>query len=360
MMKVRHAIGAALILMLPVMATAEIAPEVAAKTERKALQEKVSRGDVLAMVDLAARQEQGDAASPPERAAALDLYEKAADRGDPAGRQKMCIAYLLGEGRPKDAVRGMSYCNALGTKDAVGLFSVAYDYQEGLSGPKDEAQAMSLYVEAVRLGSGDAATALGHKALEIGKPDVARQWFRRGTYLGSADAMDELAAMTAAGQGGPADAAEAQWLYGAAAAFGNAHAAAQPAAGSLPFALATAEGKADMPLTRTWSDGGGAHRKTIDLKQLTDDLGERFPRLAIDEPVWGYVRAECYIALDHSIDACVVRGEHPVAMGYAAMIETLVNGHVTVGERDAAGQSTAGRLLQIAQGRWLNHVVYVR
>ena len=176
---------------------------------RATLEQSVRAGWPDAMADMAHLLEEGSMGVTADRAAALDLYEKAADKHQRLAQRKMCVAYLLGEGRPHDVVKAMSYCNALGIKDPVGLFWAGYDYEMGLSGPKDEQSAYILYGDAVKLGSGEAADALGRKALALKRPDVARQWFRRGVYLGSASAMVHLAAMTEAGEGGPADADEA-------------------------------------------------------------------------------------------------------------------------------------------------------
>ena len=325
----------------------------AAQAQRKHLLAMANLGEPDAMTDLASLMEQGDDAAPIDRAGALDLYEKAADKADQIGRRKMCIAYLLGEGRTRDVVKGMPYCNALGVKDPVGLFAAGYDYEAGLSGPKDEGVAMGLYVEAVQLGSGDAAAALGRKALGLNKPDAARQWFRRGVYLGSADAMDSLAVMAGAGQGGPADPVEARWLYAAAAERGNTHAAVQasPTPAEMPVICLEGDGKKTMPIIHTYTDTSGPHHETIGFPALMDLLSRGFPQAALDNEVEGDATIECYVADDHSLDACVLKREFPVGFGYGPTLETVFNGHIAVGEQDAGGLPTEHRLMKLT-ARW--------
>ena len=312
-------------------------------------------GDSDAMIDLAAWTEMPLNGGHPDMAGALDLYQKAADKGDRFGRRRMCTAYLLGEGRPKDVVKAAPYCNALGVKDDfVGIFWAAYDYQNGVSGPADEAEAMKLYLQAEQLGSGDAAVALGRKAIALGKPDMARQWFRRGVYLGSTDAMAELAAMVEAGQGGPADAVEARWLYHWAAERGNAAAqqkiAVAPVYESPIVFRLDISGPHAVVLTHTYSGAKGPVQETLDSKQFTALLTSHFPT-AQDNLVEGDAAIECYVTGENVIDACVIKREFPIGFGFGGTLATLFSGRMTVSAMDAKGEPTAHRLL--TQGvRW--------
>lgn len=171
--------------------------------------EKMAPHNSEATMEFGALVEQGDDGVQPDRATALDLYEKAAAKGQHIARGKMCRAYLLGEGRSKDLTKAAPYCNSLGPEDPIALFWAAYDFQNGITGPKDEKQALDLYALSAANGSGDAALVLGRKAIADGKPEAARVWFRRGVKLGSTDAMIALADLLDEGKGGHRDSSEA-------------------------------------------------------------------------------------------------------------------------------------------------------
>ncbi len=328
--------------------------------------EKGAAGGVVSdMIDLATVKEQGAYNTPIDRAGALDLYERAAGSDDTIGRRKMCIAYLLGEGRPKNAARGMDYCNALGDKDPVGLFARGYDYQMGLTGPADEGVAMGFYIDAVKAGSGDAAVAMAGIATKAGKLDLARQWFQRGVYLGSADAMDGLASMTEAGQGGLTDAVEAGWLYRNAASRGNVHATEQMSGRTVEMErmclmigggkiITTAEGtryvdnasKTAPVITHTYTDKSGPKSETLTYGKLIGLLSANFPQSAIDAGRGGMASIECYVDANHVFDACVVPREYPATLGFGRALEAQFNGHMSISETDDFGNSTAQHLLQ--------------
>ncbi|CAL4869312.1 hypothetical protein MMA231_03604 (plasmid) [Asticcacaulis sp. MM231] len=332
----------------------EMTPEARAKLikRRADLTKRAKSGDVNGIVDLATSLEQSDGVNPVDRAAALDLYQKAADKGDRIGRQKTCLANLLGEGRPQSAVVAMPYCNALGLKDRVGLFAVAYDYQNGLSGPKDEDMAMTVYVQAFQAGSGDAANALGMKALSLGKLEAARKWFKLGAYLGSASAIDHLAVMVEAGQGGAKDDQEAQWLYISAAERGSAHAIermkAWPEAKDPPSICAFSKTAHPTEITHTWSDTKGTHSEAINLRMFHKLLSENFPADARGGLVEGTTRVNCYIGSDHVLDVCVVRHEFPIGYGIGASVQAFFSGQVTIAKVDAAGVDTANKILDLS------------
>ena len=329
---------------------------VADQAERDTLSRQVARGSGEAMLDLASILEQGDAAGPIDRPAAMDLYQKAADKGEPIGRQKMCLAYLLGEGRPKDVVKAAPYCNALGVVDYVGLYWAGYDYQFGISGPKDEGEAMSLFVQASTAGSGDAAVSLGLKAIELNKLDAARQWFRRGVYFGSADAMEHLAAMTEAGQGGAVDVAEAAWLYQQAAARGNADAAERLktlyAGPDLPTINPFGANKTAPIMTHTYTGKNGPVQEQLNFSTLMGFLTNSFPPAALGSQVEGRATIECYVAGDHSIDACIISHESPIGYGYGPTLETLFNGHMSLVDKDSDGKPPANCLFKMTVN-WL-------
>jgi glutathione S-transferase len=256
-------------------------------------------------------------------------------------------AYLLGEGRPRDPVKGMAVCAELPHNNAVFMFAGAYDYQNGLSGPKDEDTARNLYALATKAGSGEAADAMGQYLLAEGKADMARQWFRRGVYLGSPDAMDHLAQMVEAGQGGPADADEAGWLYEHAALRGNVHAQGQPKSAHL-LSACMADNGTEMAITHTYSDKSGPHTETVTLDRLISLLTRSFSTWVNEATIEGSATITCHIAADHTLDACILEREFPQRAGYGQTLEAVFNGHISVADQDALSRPTAHRRLALA------------
>lgn len=339
-------------------AAAEARYQAKSDRQRQDLARYAAEGHVKDMVNLATLLEDGDLSHAPDRAAAYDLFEKAADAGNVVGQQKMCIAYLLGEDRPLDVAKGMmAYCNKLGTKGAVALWAIGHDYQYGISGPKDEAAAMDYYVQAMQAGSGEAAEALGRKALDLGKIDAARMWFRQGVYRGSADAMDDLARMAETGQGGPKDADEAYWLYVNAARRGNAHARewikALPAPHEPLIRMAVIKGGKATAVTDTYKDKSGATKTdTLDAPALGQRLQGYFPTRAYDDRVEGSATVHCYIGADHHIDVCLISNEFPLGYDFGRVLGSLYDGQLTVPDQDVAGQPTAHTVFALTL-QWL-------
>jgi len=313
--------------------------------------EKMSHDNSEAAMEFAALVEQGDFGILPDRAAALDIYEKAAAGGQRIARAKMCRAYLLGDGRPKDLVKAAPYCNSLGSEDATGLFWAAYDFENGVSGPKDEAQAMDLYAVSASSGSGDAAATLGRKALSEGKPDSARAWFRRGAYLGSADAMDLLAQLLESGQGGPADAIEASWLYCNAATLGNADAAAKTKARPDVPQMAYRTKDRSLELVRTYTTEKGPRIEKLTVQSLTELLAKVYPGARDEHMSEASVHVECYVGADRKIDACVLQHEFPVGFGFGDQIKRAFDGRLQFPDKDLKGEPTAGHVFSMTF-RW--------
>jgi len=336
-------------------------PEEAAKAQAEADAQRQALAKAAAgrisrnLVDYAAVLEQGDPTHAPDRAAALDYYEKAAELGHVVGRQRIAIAYILGEGRPLDLKKGFDYADKLGPDDPVGLFSAGLDYEQGITGPKDPAMAVGAYVAAARVGSGEAADALGHIALAQGKPDVARGWYRQGVYLGSADAMDHLAGMMEAGQGAAADKAEAYWLYVNAARRGNVHAQAWVDAlppSTKPLARTALRGKnKEISITRTYGQPGHTKTESLNPSGLAAALTGAFPAMAGDREVNGQATIHCYIDADHQIDACLIEDEFPLGYGFGRVLGQVYDGHYTVSEQDAEGRPTANTVF-VLRLRW--------
>lgn len=332
--------------------SADPTPEMlkAAREVRKEVELK-ARDSAEAATQFAALLEQGDDGFPPDRAAALDIYEKAAAQGERTARAKMCRAFLLGDGRPKDVVKAAPYCNSLGTKDATGLFWAAYDFDNGLTGPKDEAQALDLYAMSASSGSGDAAVVMGRKALAGGKPEAARAWFRLGAGHGSADAMTLLAQMLDDGQGGPVDTAQATWLYSNAAGLGNADALARVASRApLPFLVTGKSPEAQLALVRTYMTPKGERTEKLTIAKLASAIAGVYPETRSGKVSEGSVRFQCFIKEDHVVAGCLIQHEFPVGYGFGKQIQAAF-GHIQFPEKDLDGQPTAGRVFKLSF-RW--------
>ncbi len=301
------------------------------------------------LLDYAAVLDQGDDFHAPEPAHALDYYEKAADLGDMIGRRRMAVAYILGEGRPIDLKKGFDYAVKLGGEDPAGLFSGGVDYERGITGPKDMDMAVAAYSAAAKAGSGEAADALGRMTLAQGKPEEARNWFRQGVYLGSADAMDHMAAMAEAGQGGAADKAESYWLYVNAARRNNTHAKAwvaalPPSAAPLPRATLFRNGK-QMGLSRTY--GQPQHTESMDVTALARSFKGIRPTEAMVQRIDVTATVHCYVNADHKVDVCLVEQEFPLGYGLGQMLVQIYNGHITAADVDAAGRPTANTVFAV-------------
>jgi len=331
-----------------------------AKTLREDLTRRATSGDTDAMIDLATLLEQGDASAqtptPADRAAALDLFEKAADKHNPFARQRMCIAYLLGEGRPKDVAKALTYCDPLGVKDPVGLFWAGYAFEHGIGGPADEISAMEIYSQAVDLGSGDAADVLGQIALAKKAPAAARKWFRRGSMLGSADAMDHLAAMIESGEGGDADMSEAGWLYGHAALRGNAHAdswtKAHPGLPPAPSIDLGSEAAKKVRFIHSYTIKGQPAQEIMDFARIVKLLSDNYPGThPFGSPGQGNATIDCYVDGHRDVDTCVVR-EYPIAYGFGPTLEAFFSGRVSVEGQDSDGHPVA-RTRVVMKVQWL-------
>ena len=320
--------------------------------ERQDLAGQVAAGKVAAMVALAGKYEFGDEHNAPDAVAALGLYEKAADAGNGVGLGRLCVAYILGEGRAQDTAKGLSYCNQLTDDSPAALFAKGYTTRDGKGGPADAAAA-ALFVRAVNGGSGAAADQLGRDALAAGKPEAARDWFRKGVFRGSVDALDDMARLVEAGQGGPQDKAEAYWLYVNAARHGNAHAqtwvAALPATAEPLKRIVLKKGKIVMPMSVLRTDGKGAQKAvSVDPNGIFRDLQGYYPRSAFEHHISGYSAIDCYVNSANRVDACWLRREDPPGYEFGHVLENIYEGVVTVAEKDAAGLPTANRVFLMA------------
>ena len=316
--------------------------------ERQKLTQQVAAGKLYALAPLADKLQYGNANHPADEAGALDLYQRAADAGNPVGLGKMCVAYLLGEGRPRDTTKGLAYCNALTDKSPSALFGQGYAAHEGIGEKVDLVAATDLLTKAVIAGSGPAADILGRDALAAGKLDDARNWFRKGVYRESVDALDDMARMAESGQGGPQDPAEAYWLYVNAARHGNAGAMAWVSAHPdlQPLKRITLEnGRAVMAITEVYTDRKGVQRTaSLDGNAIVVDLIGYWPMKAAHDHVGGVADIDCYVNAAHQIDACWLRYEDPPGYDFGHILEQFYEGQLTVADKDAVGEPTAQRV----------------
>ncbi len=317
------------------------------KSRIEALHQRLSArtGDPEAVAQMAMLKEQGDEITPIDLQGAFDLYEQAAARNNPIAIKKMCMAYLLGQGRPKDVVKASGFCNRVDAKDAVTLFWGGYDYQFGVSGPKDIEAAKAAYQQAFLDGSGDAADAIGQMAFDGGHFDAARSWYRRGASMGSAGAMVHLAGLAERGQGGGKDAVEAAWLYGLAAQRGNTDAVIWVAAHrniTVPKMVLRVD-KTETVLTHTYGPPDKEKTETLTQARISMLMRTEVKRNLLGGGLSSTYFAffDCYVRGDHEVDVCVPTREFPLEVGITRVLHAVWDGRVSVPERDVAGASTA-------------------
>lgn len=308
----------------------------------KDYEKKWLHGSLSDQVARASLAEQGLDREKPDLASALDIYEKVAD-GNAIGREKMCVAYLLGEGRPFDLAKAMSYCNKLKDDDPVAMFSAGYDYDHGVSGPKDADTAIAFYAQAIKLGQGDAMDAVGEKALAAANPTSARRWFRQAAMAGSADGMTHLAALLETDQGGPADLDEAFWLYANAGRRGNADAIKWLSghAGHALLPVSALSDKKHLLLSQTFQDATGKHVQPFDFADIIKALGDSYPKDAVNDQTTGWVSVHCYINGNHVIDLCITQAEQPIGYSFGRLVTTMFDGTLTAEPLDISGKPTA-------------------
>ena len=306
----------------------------------------IAKNHMIDMISMAALLEDGVTSAGFDRAGAMDLYERAAEGGNTVGRRKMCVAYFLGEGRPVNRVKAAGYCNLLPENDATHMFALAWDSDHSKHADADNDSILATYLEAAKRGSADAMDVLGQKAQALAAPEAARNWFRQGAALGSADAIDHLAVMTEAGQGSAADADEAYWLYVNAANRGNMHArgwiAALPAPHQ-PLGRMSYKGDGDFLIETTKGDKG-PHIDRIGREQVGHALETVYPA----EIRQAEITVHCYIGTAHNIDVCLPEREMPPGTDFTQSLNWLFYRNLSVDDMDLNGRSTAHTVLLLA------------
>ncbi|MDC7683192.1 tetratricopeptide repeat protein [Asticcacaulis sp. BYS171W] len=301
---------------------------------------KADRLSGSGLFDLGSRLNQGYVDGRPDLKTAYDLYEAAAEKGEVRALSVMCTAYLLGLNRPVNAARAMTYCNKLDVKHPTLIFSVGYDYEYGLSGPKDETAALNEYAAAAQAGSGEAMNRIGLKILaQTDKASQARQWFRNAVRAGSVDAMVNLAKMTEAGQGGFKDPKEAVWLYTNAARLGHKGATdwltqTQPVDPLHRNQLLAADG---WLITQTFTDKNGKREQKFNFNIYES----HFVKMAEKNDSEKTATLHCYITAEHVVDVCLTITERPIGHGLAPLLQQILTRPTTVASQDANDDPTA-------------------
>lgn len=309
---------------------------------------KAESGDREAMFDLGAMWHQGYVDDVVDLKAAFDLYEAAADKGEVRALAVMCPAYLLGINRPVNVAKAMQdYCDKLKPEHPTFLFAGGYDYDHGVSGPKDEKEALKLYYVAAKAGSGDAMNAVGQKLRhEPGKASVARNWFLNAAREGAADGMFNLANMAMAGEGASKDEKLAGWLYANAAKRGHKGALAWLADQPVPLKplmRVSAYGR----MTEDIESPNGRPTRPFDFNNYANLLSQ-VPLLEDEERV---VTVHCYINAGRTVELCLVQGETPSGHNLGTVMQSTLSQNLTVSRIDKDGRPTSHGVFAIRY-RW--------
>jgi TPR repeat protein/serine/threonine protein kinase len=158
---------------------------------------------------------------------ALRLLTKAAKAGSSAAMFRLGTLYRVGKTAPKNAAQALDWFRQAVDLGHLGAMNdMAGLLQQGGAGvPRDEEQAARLFRRAATAGSSTAMYGLGN-ALTTGRGvakdlEQAALWYRRAAGLGEVDAMYNLGVLVGSGLGGPRDSTQAVELFQRAAAAGH-------------------------------------------------------------------------------------------------------------------------------------------
>ena len=148
---------------------------------------------------------------------------RAAEQGHPGAATDLGVLLMRGYGVPRDDAKAVQWFRrAAGQGHAAGANNLGVMLMNGRGIVRDDAEAVRWFREAAEHGDGNAELNLG-RMLKTGRgvpqdDAEAVRWFRRAAELEMADAENELAVMLWEGRGVPRDDAEAvRWLRQAAA-----------------------------------------------------------------------------------------------------------------------------------------------
>jgi TPR repeat protein len=277
---------------------------------------------------------------------AYDLFEQASAKNEPRAQALLCINYLIGENRPANFAAAMRYCSKLKEKDPARMFASAYDYELGLSGPKDQAVALASHFDAAKLGNGESMNRLGVMLRDMpGKTEVARAWFRQGAMQGSASAMHNLAQMVATGQGGSEDKALAAWLYTNAARRGHAASKAWLAAQASPAILPRVQltDPKQTLLTENVTKNGKTRIRPFSFAKAAD----MYPPAAVVTDTEGTATIHCYVSVTYRVEMCLPVIEFPVGFDFSNIQQMVLRGEVSASPNDVFGRPTAQTIFPV-------------
>lgn len=328
-------------------------PEVTSDPIFEAVKRKSASTNPVDLFDLGTIYAQGSGGEAVDLKRAYDLFEQAAAKGDRGAQSILCVSYLIGENRPADFKTAMTHCAKLRESDPARMFANAYDYELGLSGPKDEAAALGFHFEAAKVGNGESMNRLGVMLRDVpGKAEVVRAWFRQGAMQGSASAMYHLAQMAEAGQGGPEDKAMAGWLYTNAARRGHVAAKtwldAQPTPPILPRSQLT-DAKRTL-LTETITKGETRKTRPFSFSKASN----MYPTAAVMTDTEGSATIHCYISATHRIDICLPVSEFPVGFNFSGIQQAVLRGELSAAAVDVCDRPTAQTVYPVTF-RWMMH-----
>jgi TPR repeat protein len=187
------------------------------------LQQSADAGCVTAMIALADAADRGAGGLPPDQAAAVDGYRRAADAGSPTGMLRMVLVYLLDRYHRRDVTAAQGWIHrAADTGDPVSLVLVGDLVARGSPPalPPDPTGAVAYYQQAADGGSPTGLRRLAGAYMSgrgvARDPERGRQLLRRGADAGDAESMTSLAATYAATGAAngfkPDPAVEVSWL----------------------------------------------------------------------------------------------------------------------------------------------------
>jgi TPR repeat protein len=190
------------------------------------LQKAADKGDAFAQDNLGWLYENGQGV-PKDLRKAAELFQKAADQGNALGQNNLGWLYENGQGVPKDLRKAAElFQKAADQRNAFGQNNLGWLYENGQGVPKDLRKAAELFQKATDQGNAFAQDNLGWLyengqgvPKDLGK---AAELFQKAADQGNALGQNNLGGLYANGRGVPKDLRKAAELFQEAADQGNA------------------------------------------------------------------------------------------------------------------------------------------